>query len=115
MTVKGQEVSYTEVEKLRGGEGKGRMYQYLKDAEITSKLNGFNVMVLEKGASIGYHQHLGNEEVYFVLSGKGLVTDNGKEYEVGESDLIFTGNGSWHGLKNIGDSELRFAAFIVGI
>ena len=41
-------------------------------------------LTLPPGASIGQHKHTGNEDVYIIVSGKGLFTDSeGKQTEVG--------------------------------
>ena len=41
-------------------------------------------LTLPPGASIGQHKHTGNEDVYIIVSGKGLFTDSeGKQIEVG--------------------------------
>ena len=34
---------------------------------------------LDPGASVGYHKHAGTEEVYFIMAGKGLYTEEGEE------------------------------------
>ena len=115
MIVKKNDTSHSRGEKPRGGEGFINAFSYLKDEELTNSMKGFNVMSLEVGASIGYHQHVSDEEIYFIISGKGLVKDNDTEMEVSTGDLIYTKDGEFHGMKNIGDEELNFVAFIVGV
>ena len=115
MIIRANEAKTNKIEKPRGGAGIMNALEYLGNTAIKSKLSGFNIMVLGVNSEIGYHQHVDNEEVYFILSGQAIVKDDGNEYEVGEGDLIFTGDGSFHGLKNIGDVPVKFAAFIVGI
>ena len=34
---------------------------------------------LDPGASIGCHRHEGTEEVYFIMSGEGLYTEEGED------------------------------------
>ncbi|MGN7046339.1 cupin domain-containing protein, partial [Neisseria sp. P0001.S010] len=65
------------------------------------------------GASIGQHKHTGNEDVYIIVSGKGLFTDSeGKQTEVGAGDITITRPGQSHALKNIGKKPLVFLDLI---
>ena len=66
-------------------------------------------LTLPKGASIGLHKHINNEDVYIIISGKGLFTDSkGNEIEVGPGDITIARPGQSHALKNIGDEPLIF-------
>ena len=38
-----------------------------------------------------FHEHIDEEEIYFILKGKGLVNDNGNEQEVTVGDAVLTG------------------------
>lgn len=74
-----------------------------------SKAEGFKLAfrkrVLHPGSAIGYHLQK-EDEVYYVLSGKGEMTMNGKTFIVGPGDGILTRPGSSHGLKQVGDEDL---------
>ena len=66
-------------------------------------------LTLPKGAAIGLHKHTNTEDVYIIISGKGLFTDsNGVEIEVGPGDITIARPGQSHALKNIGDEPLVF-------
>jgi len=58
------------------------------------------------GGISGEHVHTRTEEVYFILSGRGEMTLDGKPYPVGPGNLILTGLGTKHGLRNVGDEGL---------
>ena len=62
-------------------------------------------------STIGYHKHAGNEEIYFIIEGKGLMDVDGKKKVVGHGDAVITYSGSSHGLKNIGDKDLKILVF----
>lgn len=65
----------------------------------------FRKRAFKPGSAIGYHeQH--EDEIYYVLSGRGLMTIDGKEFEVGPGTAVLTRPGSSHGLKQIGKEEL---------
>jgi len=65
----------------------------------------FRKRVLKPGAGIGYHeQH--EDEVYYVLSGRGVMTLDDKPYDVTPGTAILTRTGSSHGLKQVGSDDL---------
>ena len=65
----------------------------------------FRKRVLKPGAGIGYHeQH--EDEIYYVLSGRGVMTLDDKPYDVGPGTAILTRTGSSHGLKQVGSDDL---------
>ncbi|KAF0197224.1 MAG: mannose-6-phosphate isomerase [Bacillota bacterium] len=68
---------------------------------------------LSPGSSIGYHTHKGDLEVYYILSGKALVSDNGKESILEAGDSIYTPNGSSHSIENVGEVDLEYVALIL--
>jgi quercetin dioxygenase-like cupin family protein len=68
---------------------------------------------LKSGCSLGLHQHNGNSEAYYILSGKGIYNDNGVLTEVEAGDTTFTADGESHGLENAGSEDLVFMALVV--
>jgi mannose-6-phosphate isomerase-like protein (cupin superfamily) len=65
----------------------------------------FRKRAFKPGSAIGYHVQK-EDEIYYVLSGRGLMTIDGKEFEVGPGDAVLTRPGSSHGLKQIGHEDL---------
>ena len=65
----------------------------------------FRKRALKPGSGIGYHQQT-EDEIYYVLSGSGVMTLDGKEQPVGPGDAILTRTGSSHGLKQTGPDDL---------
>ena len=65
----------------------------------------FRKRVLKPGAGIGYHKQA-EDEIYYVLSGRGVMTLDGKDYDVGPGTAILTRTGSSHGLKQAGPDDL---------
>ena len=63
--------------------------------------------VLEPGVSIGPHTHSGDEEVYVILEGRGVMTVDGREHPVQAGDLCVTRDGRSHSLKNNSEAPLR--------
>ena len=65
----------------------------------------FRKRALKPGSAIGYHEQK-EDEIYYVLSGRGEMTMDGKKFEVGPGDAILTRPGASHGLKQIGSEDL---------
>ena len=78
--------------------------------------NGVFIMTtrleLDSGASVGYHKHDGTEEVYFIMSGKGLYTEEGEERTVSPGDIFLCRLGRSHGILNTGNEKLVLCAAI---
>jgi mannose-6-phosphate isomerase-like protein (cupin superfamily) len=70
-------------------------------------------LVLPPDASIGLHEHAGEDEVYIVQQGSGIINVDGKETEVESGDAILTGRGASHSIKNTGNKDLVITAVIM--
>jgi len=65
----------------------------------------FRKRAFKPGSAIGYHEQK-EDEIYYVLSGRGVMTVDGKSFEVGPGDGVLTRPGSSHGLKQAGTEDL---------
>lgn len=61
---------------------------------------------LPPGGVSGEHVHTRTEEIYFILCGRGEMLLDGVARAVGPGDLVLTGLGTRHGLRNVGDEGL---------
>ncbi|MFD1632049.1 cupin domain-containing protein [Pseudopedobacter beijingensis] len=84
-----------------GGESIG--YSFFNNVKDFN--NVFRKRILKSNSAIGYHTQK-EDEVYYVVSGNGQMTLNGKLYNVKSGDAILTRTGSSHGIKNIGKEDL---------
>lgn len=75
-------------------------FEQAKDFELV-----FRKRALHPGATIGAHVN-DKDEIYYVLSGKGELTLQGRTREVGPGDAILTRNGDSHALKQLGAEDL---------
>ena len=65
----------------------------------------FRKRALKPGSAIGYHeQH--EDEIYYVLSGHGVMTVDGKAFDVEPGTAVLTRPGSSHGIKQAGTDDL---------
>jgi mannose-6-phosphate isomerase-like protein (cupin superfamily) len=112
MVIHRNEMKTEQKEKRQNGEGI-TSYVHLVDCEKEKNIRMLAELTLLPGASIGTHQHDAETEYYLILSGGGVVNDNGKDVPVKAGDAIITGNGAAHSIKNTGSVPLVFHAVIV--
>lgn len=110
----------TEVrEKMRGGEGAVTIRHYFEKGEFTANARLCAKLILPPGAGIGSHQHEGEDEVYIITRGSGLLSigscgDDGKiQTRVSEGDAVLTGKGESHAIRNDGTEDLELIALIM--
>ena len=85
------------------GGGETTAYPYFARAEGLALV--FRKRVLHPGAGIGYHRQ-DEDEIYYVLSGRGELTLDGVPHAVGPGTAILTRTGSSHGLRQQGTDDL---------
>ncbi len=105
------EVSFRE--NMRGGSGTVRIEHFWKKDELKGPTRLLAKLTLEPGTSIGFHEHVNEEEVFVVVRGRGRVTDGDTVAEVEEGDTILTGDGAGHAVEALGDVPLELIAVIV--
>ncbi len=94
--------------------GKGVMYRdkLLLGDRLGGTTTTVSRIVLEPGTSLGYHQHVGDNEMYYILEGNARYTENDIEYNLVPGDMAFCEEGSFHGIVNSGDEIMSFMAVI---
>ena len=85
------------------GPGRSTGYNFFEKATDFKQI--FRKRVLHPGAAIGYHLQK-EDEVYYILSGTGVMQMNGNDFPVKAGDAILTRPGSSHGLKQTGKDDL---------
>ncbi len=86
-----------------GGAGPTTAYSFF--ADVADLPFVMRKRVLHKGAGIGLHpQH--KDEIYYIVSGRGLYVLDGRQYEVGPGHALLTRSGSTHALQQRGDEDL---------
>ncbi|NLG86505.1 MAG: cupin domain-containing protein [Firmicutes bacterium] len=100
---------------LRGGQGQAKLVHILESSqdELNGKGKMFAQITLLPGSSVGWHQHVGDSEAYYILSGQGIVNDNGTKVTVQAGDVVLTRDGEYHSIENNGDEDLVFIALIL--
>jgi mannose-6-phosphate isomerase-like protein (cupin superfamily) len=84
-----------------GGQTVG--YSFFKDVPNLKLI--FRKRALKPGSGIGLHEQK-EDEIYYVLSGKGSMTLDGKTVEITPGTAVLTRTGSSHSLKQVGGEDL---------
>jgi mannose-6-phosphate isomerase-like protein (cupin superfamily) len=112
--IKGRDLMERELrERMREGTGKVEILHVFKKEELRGKARLFARLRLVKGSSIGYHLHESEEEIFYILSGRGVVTEDGRVSSVGPGDAVLTGGGGGHSLENREEEPLELMAVIL--
>ena len=61
---------------------------------------------MKAGVSIGVHEHVDTEEIYYLISGHGVLTYDGVEYDMRPGDVSLCNKGHSHGFLATEDSIL---------
>jgi mannose-6-phosphate isomerase-like protein (cupin superfamily) len=63
--------------------------------------------MLPAGCAVIPHHHREIEEIYYVVSGRGLMTVGGETREVGAGDAVYVPRGCRHTLQNTGTEAIK--------
>lgn len=99
-------------EAMRGGAGCVRLTHIEKEL-LPSAGRLFARLTLAPGCSIGAHTHEGEAEMFYFVSGEGVVTDDAQRIPVRAGDGMTTPSGHSHSVENTGDADLVVIAAIV--
>jgi len=98
-------------EYMRGGK------EHVELTALFSELPGnarlFSVLKLIPGASIGYHVHENETELFYFVEGCARVQDDENFYDVTAGDSMATFSGHGHSVENTGDHDLVMVAVII--
>lgn len=93
---------------IHGGRGIIRWKRFVTGLMLHADWDSFEHNRLDPGAAVGEHVHTRTEEIYFIVSGRGLMHLDELTQEVGPGDLIMTPLNGRHSIENIGDDLLEF-------
>lgn len=98
---------------MRGGKGTVMITPIADGDQLPAKCRLFSTITLPAGASIGVHTHEGECEMFYILQGRVVITDDGVTYEAHPGDCILTHSGHSHGVENPGKEPVVMVANIV--
>lgn len=112
MVTHAQTVEPVYVDNLRDGEGQIKIIPLIDKEQMGANCRLFAHFIVKPGCSIGRHGHEEEEELYYIICGRGIVNDNGTQVPVQAGDATITPSGCWHSIRNTGDEDLEFLAVV---
>jgi len=112
MIRKEQEMSSVLREKMRNGTGMVTVKTLAEEGSV-AHCRLFAELTLNKGCSIGQHDHVNETEYYWITQGTGIVTEADGEKIVQKGDLVITGGGASHAIRNEEAEPLILMALII--
>lgn len=108
-------VASNEIKAKNKANGKGEIT--IKHILGASELNANDMyaqVTIPPGCSIGYHEHHGNAESYYILEGEALYDDNGQQMlTLTPGQTTYCPDGEGHSIENpSSDKNLVFMALI---
>lgn len=98
---------------MRDGKGSVELTHIFKQDELKGKARLIARITINSGCSIGLHEHVAEEEIFYIINGKGIINDNGIEREVSAGDAVLTGDGASHSIENKENVPLILLAVIL--
>lgn len=113
MIKKSLEIKEEVLPEFKGGDGHISIFQFMSEKESNGAGRLFAKSVIPPGNSIGRHTHEGDQETYYILKGKALLTLNGEETILEPGDCTICIDGNTHSIRSIGDVDLEYIAIIL--
>ncbi|MEM3852090.1 MAG: cupin domain-containing protein [Methanomassiliicoccales archaeon] len=100
-------------ERSHGGEGLLEKVRIFENNDFQTSLAFIDYVIVPPGASIGYHKHGNDEEVYFIVEGNGIMKDENSEVKVKRGDVVVNPVNGSHGLYNNSNDNIIILVFEV--
>ena len=100
-------------ENLKDGVGYIDFKQIATSEELFNKIKMYSTLTINPGSSIGYHSHVGEEEIMLINKGSGLYNDDGKESVVEQGDVTICFENHYHSITNNTNEDLQIVAIIL--
>ncbi|MDO4501230.1 MAG: cupin domain-containing protein [Erysipelotrichaceae bacterium] len=98
---------------MRDGDGQVELTELATKEELMEKGRLFSILTFKKDCGIGIHDHVGEQEYFYVISGKGHYTDDGVESIIEKGDVTICFDGHSHGIVNREEEDLVVLASIL--
>ena len=99
-------------EHMRDGDGSILLHHILQNENLPGNCRMIARLTIQPGCSIGEHDHMGEAEIFYILSGRAEMTDNGSRIELAAGDSCVTNNGS-HSIRCAGEEPLELIGVII--
>ena len=98
---------------MRDGNGTVELTSFATPEELNNKGRLFANITLKPGCSIGYHVHEQDSELFYLMKGQVLYSDNGEECTLTAGDVMICPAGTGHSVVNNGQEDAEICAVIV--
>ena len=112
MIIRRSEMQSEVRDRMRGGEGSVRI-THLVQKEALPHGRLLAEIEIPPGAGIGEHEHTAETEYFLIEQGTGVAVDDGRESRITAGDVLVTGGGARHSIRNDSDAPLRLVALII--
>ena len=85
----------------------------LTPEQMGGKCRMFAKVSILPGHTLAAHEHHGESEAYYILSGKGIYEDDGRKMPALPGDCFFCEDGHSHGIACDGEEPVEFIALII--
>ena len=99
--------------RMHRGKGLIHAYSYFHE-KIDAPVNLWD-LVIEPADYVGYHQHDGNLEILYILSGTAEHFQNGERCLLGPGHAVLVKSGQAHAIRNPGDEDLRYLVVFTAV
>lgn len=113
MLIKHSEMRSETREQMRGGKGMPMLTHLSNEGDLPKSCRLLTEITLAPGSGVGKHEHVGETEVYYIIKGEAKADDNGMDVMLKVGDSLITGNGAYHSIENISDTDCVFLALII--
>lgn len=83
-------------------------YQLVSPSSVGSRKFLITVVEVRPGGSTPLHEHRTVESMYYILEGRGEVLSGREKRILGPDTAVYFPAGSTHGIRNIGQTRLRY-------
>ncbi|MCH3917242.1 MAG: cupin domain-containing protein [Spirochaetia bacterium] len=105
-------MSLSQKQNMRGGKGTILLKDLMEKGTV-AHCRLFSQITIRQGCSIGQHDHVDETEYYWILKGEGIVTEADGEKQVAAGDMVVTGGGASHAIRNDKEEDLVLMALII--
>ena len=95
------------VNNMRGGNNFAKLNRFDDESKMIARIT------LEPSSSIGYHSHVSDEEIIYIIKGKGICVDGDKEFAIYEGLVNYVPSGKSHSIINNSSEDLVLLAIIL--
>ena len=99
-------------EEMRGGKGIVTL-THMEKEHLPKNGRIFAKLSIPPGCSIGEHEHIGECEMFYFLTGNGTVIDDGVRMPIASGDVMTTPHGHCHSIENTGAETMEVLAVII--